>query len=248
VYIREIGTTGAPCTAGDNCFGGPAAYAQRVSTDTQIYVHDNYHNTLRPTGSEPQDAIIKWHTDSGDNLPSYTTIPAGFPVMPTIPSQTNAATAYTDVLAKAGAYKVADGVYATVRSDSIDQRARDNTTAGTGLWRAYPSAEVGGYPTYATGTAYVDTDGDGMADAWEDAHGLNKNDASDGPTLDEASGYSHLELFLNEMAGDGTAAGSGAVVPLGQVIVKDNFHILFKIGGVFTSSLGFQALSGKIFR
>jgi pectate lyase len=209
VYIREIGFTAAPCVTGDNCAGGPAAYAQRVTTDTQIYVHNNYHNALRPTGAEPQDAIIRWHTNSGDNLPSYTTVPVGFPVMPTLPSQTDAATAYTQVLAKAGAYQVGDGVYATVRSDSIDQRARTDTVNGTGLWRADTPAEVGGYPTYTSGTPYVDTDGDGMADGWEDAHGLNKNDASDGPTLDVASGYSHLELFLNELAGDGATATTG---------------------------------------
>jgi hypothetical protein len=33
------------------------------------------------------------------------------------------------------------------------------------------------------------------------------------------------------------AFGNGAVVPLGQVIVKDDFHILLKISGVFASSL-----------
>ncbi len=33
------------------------------------------------------------------------------------------------------------------------------------------------------------------------------------------------------------AFGNGAVVPLGQVIVKDDFHVLFEIGGVFAPGL-----------
>ena len=48
----------------------------------------------------------------------------------------------------------------------------------------------------------VDTDGDGLPDAYEDEVGLDKNNASDGQQL-TASGYSNLELFLNGVA-DGT--------------------------------------------
>src|SRR5437879_13692564 len=33
------------------------------------------------------------------------------------------------------------------------------------------------------------------------------------------------------------AFGHGAVVPLGQVLVKDDFHVVFEIGGVFAPSL-----------
>ena len=33
------------------------------------------------------------------------------------------------------------------------------------------------------------------------------------------------------------AFGHGSVVPLGQVIIKDNFHIVFEISGIFAPSL-----------
>ena len=38
--------------------------------------------------------------------------------------------------------------------------------------------QIGGYPEYK-GESYVDTDKDGMPDAWEKKYGLNPNDASD---------------------------------------------------------------------
>ena len=45
----------------------------------------------------------------------------------------------------------------------------------------------------------VDTDGDGLPDAYETEMGLNPNDASDGQKL-TPSGYSNLEIFLNGVA------------------------------------------------
>lgn len=48
----------------------------------------------------------------------------------------------------------------------------------------------------------LDTDGDGLPDAYETEVGLNPNDPKDGQALAE-SGYSNLELFLNGVA-DGT--------------------------------------------
>lgn len=45
----------------------------------------------------------------------------------------------------------------------------------------------------------VDTDGDGLPDAYETEVGLNPNDAFDGQKL-TTSGYSNLELFLNGVA------------------------------------------------
>ena len=50
----------------------------------------------------------------------------------------------------------------------------------------------------------VDSDQDGMPDAWESAHGLNPNDAADGNLCTLSSlnaGYTNLEFFLN--GGDG---------------------------------------------
>lgn len=57
-------------------------------------------------------------------------------------------------------------------------------------------AQVGGYPNY-TGKPYVDTDGDGLPDSWETAHGLNPNDMSDAVGDLNGDGYTNIEDFIN---------------------------------------------------
>lgn len=57
-------------------------------------------------------------------------------------------------------------------------------------------SEVGGFPVIEDGAPCKDTDHDGMPDAWEQVHGLNPENASDG-TIISANGYSHLENYLN---------------------------------------------------
>jgi pectate lyase len=48
-----------------------------------------------------------------------------------------------------------------------------------------------------SGVAYIDSDHDGMPDRWEDAHELDKNDASDRNDRSILNGYNNLELFLS---------------------------------------------------
>lgn len=57
-------------------------------------------------------------------------------------------------------------------------------------------AQVGGYPNY-TGKPYADTDGDGLPDSWETAHGLNPKDASDAVGDLNGDGYTNIEDFIN---------------------------------------------------
>ena len=47
------------------------------------------------------------------------------------------------------------------------------------------------------GTPYVDTDGDGMPDIWEDRYGLDKNNKNDAILDKNGNGYDNLEEFLN---------------------------------------------------
>lgn len=57
-------------------------------------------------------------------------------------------------------------------------------------------SDVGGLPAYLSATAPVDSDKDGMPDAWELFRGLNPNNAADRNTTN-AEGYTMLEVYLN---------------------------------------------------
>ncbi len=97
--------------------------------------------------------------------------------------------AYERVLASAGASLARDAVdlkvVAGVRSKTgriIDNEAQD-----------------GGWPVLRSGVAPVDSDSDGMPDAWERARGLDPTRA-DGAADRNKDGYSNLEEYLNELA------------------------------------------------
>ncbi len=63
-----------------------------------------------------------------------------------------------------------------------------------------------GYPNetnFKGGEAPADTDRDGIPDDWETAHGLDPNEWIDGSSISLSDeGYTNLELYLNELAGD----------------------------------------------
>ena len=56
--------------------------------------------------------------------------------------------------------------------------------------------QVGGLPEYK-GEAVVDSDGDGMPDAWEIANGLNPNDPADANMDCNGDGYTNIEKYIN---------------------------------------------------
>jgi len=56
--------------------------------------------------------------------------------------------------------------------------------------------QVGGYPDYK-GSAYKDSDNDGISDAWEIKYGLNPKDASDANKDLNNDGYTNIEKYFN---------------------------------------------------
>jgi hypothetical protein len=110
-------------------------------------------------------------------------------------------TAYTRVLDRAGC--VLPG---RIIRDSIDNKLIDNVKKQA-KQRLTNNTELGfgnhGYGTLRSGTPPKDTDLDGMPDAWEAAHNLNINNANDrNATTLSTDGYTNLEMYLNELAGD----------------------------------------------
>lgn len=103
----------------------------------------------------------------------------------------DAKTAYQRVLQSAGAV--------LPKRDKVDARIISDVKKGTGKIINSPE-EVGGWPELKSAEAPKDSDRDGMPDEWETARKLNPNDASDGARVDDKSGYTNLEMYLNELA------------------------------------------------
>jgi pectate lyase len=95
--------------------------------------------------------------------------------------------AYEAVLAGAGAFP----------RDAFTAATVDQVRTRTGGWDpALPADLMAGL---VPGAAPVDTDADGMPDAWEVARGLNPSDGEDHRTV-MASGYTAIEEYVNGLA------------------------------------------------
>lgn len=142
-----------------------------------------------------------WNAAVRDSIRMYSPFPCG-----TVTTH-SAQEAFRLVLANAGCSK---------RRDAIDNRIVEETRTGTATYvgSITPDApqrrglidlptDVGGYPFLTATTeeiaALCDSDGDGMPDEWEQAHGLDPRDATDGNACTLSNdGYTNLEVYLNE--------------------------------------------------
>jgi pectate lyase len=134
------------------------------------------------------------------------------------PLNTQSATdAYTAVLQGVGCV--------LPRRDPIDTRIINEVQARTGtiidVQGGFPartpySVSQGAWPVLTCGPAPVDTDRDGMPDAYELANGLNPNNAADRQAI-AANGYTNLENYLNGLVRIPTSTrgkATGAAQPL----------------------------------
>jgi hypothetical protein len=76
------------------------------------------------------------------------------------------------------------------------------------------------WPELKQEDAKPDTDGDGMPDEWEDSHGLDKNNKADGNQTG-ADGYTNLEVYLNSLVADITAAQNEEGVLQGELLPEE---------------------------
>lgn len=115
---------------------------------------------------------------------------------------TSAKKAYDDVLADIGCNVPA--------LDKHDQRVLKEVRAGKTTYKGSISGkpglpdsqeDVGGWDDYPVvhRPADWDADGDGMPGEWEVSHGLDPNDAGDGPADPDGDGYTNLEDYLNSL-------------------------------------------------
>lgn len=119
--------------------------------------------------------------------------------------------AYEKVLAYAGASLHRDALDEVMVSDTRNGVATYTGTSCTpGIINNQDDNKPEGaaddwsaWPELATDTSIdiTDTDGDGIPDVWEDANGLDKNNAEDGATVC-ADGYTNLEHYLNSLVAE----------------------------------------------
>lgn len=114
----------------------------------------------------------------------------GWPVSP----HDTAEIAFQSVLLKAGA--------TLPKRDAVDIRVTEMVRTGkpmtvTGIIKDI--SEVGGYPllTYDPTKVPIDSDGDGMPDAWEIKHKLDPKNPADGALDSDRDGYTNIEEYLN---------------------------------------------------
>ena len=114
---------------------------------------------------------------------------------------------------KAYEYVIANAGANASNRDYIDSRYINEVVNGTHTYSSfgtpgiiYDQQHAEGYPDNTTlkgGEAPLDTDNDGMPDEWEILHGLNPENYYDACQVylsDE--GYTNIELYINELAGD----------------------------------------------
>lgn len=161
----------------------------------KYYLSGNYVDGSTTNTSNNWSGAYMLGGNAADTVKSkvYTPFLAGY-----LPSSTDAAlVAYDTVLKGAGC--------TIPNRDTLDKRIVNDVKNRTGrlidVQGGYPHATpyaqtVDAWPYLATATPPIDTDHDGMPDAWETSNGLNPNNAND-RGLFAANGYTNLENYLN---------------------------------------------------
>ncbi|WP_434481267.1 pectate lyase family protein [Xylanibacter caecicola] len=198
----------------------------------KFYVEGNYNPAFPAMNADNfkygvSNQIDKTGNDGtypGDNEVKITT-----PVEYTNVTTHSAEDAYERVLTYAGASLHRDWIDDLMVSDTRNNVA---TYTGSGNYPgiinsqddnkpANADANWSAWPTLNSETAPADTDGDGMPDAWEEANGLNKNDANDGKIVGE-DGYTNLERYMNSLVSHIMEGGNeGGTLLNGQQIFGD---------------------------
>ena len=162
----------------------------------RFYVDGNY------VEDAPEITQHNWRgVVMNDGLPADTVLAKAGQPFACEPLQTHtAAEAYRLVLQWAGA--------SLPKRDTLDQRIIRNVQERTGalidVQGGYPhgtdyAQTTTAWPALQARPALLDTDGDGMPDAWERRQGLNPNDASDTAQYRLSPVFTNIEVYINSL-------------------------------------------------
>ncbi len=164
-------------------------YPKEAKRPGKWYVAGNYCEGSPEVTADNWKGMKSQNRGAGNELARVNTPFEAWPV-----KQQTAHEAFESVLKLAGA--------TLPKRDAVDARITEMVRSGKTMTQdgivADPK-EVGGYPEYKFDPAQVpaDTDGDGMPDEWENQHGLDANQVSDGAADADGDGYTNVEEFLN---------------------------------------------------
>ena len=153
-------------------------FEQRDDLTRDNYAALDFHRWLKPDSNyKYRGTLADWRADSSPDLGAD------------LPRTQSAQQAAELVLASAGA---------SLHRDAVDQRIVEDVRNRRGKL-IDSQDQVGGWPVLRSKPAPVDTDRDGMPDAWEKVHGLKPNDPADRNADHDGDGYTNLEEYLNSL-------------------------------------------------
>ncbi len=181
-------------------------FSDAPHAQSAYYLIGNVRHSVYP--GKPPVAEAEWNVVNGDTAPI-----AGVPATPEQPRGVPGGLLFTPSTVRVDTARIArDQVLAYAgalhpQRDAADQRIVHDVMNQAGGIIDRPEARVipgdtrfdrDGYPILSRGTAPVDTDADGLPDAWEAVRPyLDKHRASDAQQDHDQDGYTNLEAYLN---------------------------------------------------
>ncbi len=175
--------------------------SERATNDNWTYgVFNQFHSKYGPVSDGDKSAIRQTE-----------------PFYPGEGTTHTATQAYEKVTAYAGA---------SFSRDSVDLRIIHDVTSGTATFMDGGNGSdkgiidnqdaVGGWPTLTSTEAPVDTDEDGMPDAWETENNLNPNSPNDAQLKSLDALYPNIEVYINSIVAGITVDQNMEGIPTGS--------------------------------
>lgn len=108
---------------------------------------------------------------------------------------------YEKVLEFAGASMIRDAVDVRIIQEVRNRSFFAAGSRGSNFGLIDSQEDVGGYPVLRPGTVRVDSDGDGMPDAWEISNGLDPF-SNDARARNLSTAYDNIEVYINSLVKD----------------------------------------------
>jgi hypothetical protein len=161
-----------------------------TATD-HVFQSGNFADLDRDGSLNGREVIEADFADSG-GAPTFVTAAFLRPILPVTIDP--AKIAYEKVLASAGC---------SLHRDRVDTRLiADLVSLGKTGRIIRDEADAGGISELRNGSVPVSTLGDSLPDEWKRAHGLDPKDSNVAKGDYNHDGYTNLEKYLNELAGD----------------------------------------------